>query len=167
MSDGTKIFIKTNILRLHENFVWWTDQIGDMTSAFEKFIPEFQKQREGWIYAGRNVDGKRFPQLSPKYKAWKSRKFGNQKILILHGFLINAIRGGSGWGQKVGKKELEMSIDLPYATTHEFGDPARKIPQRNYFLTKDGTLNKMDYAQLMQAMEGKIDEDIKARLNHI
>lgn len=158
-----QIFADSNLLRLHSNFVRWASQVDNMKPAFEKFIPQFQKSRVGWIYAGRNVDGDRKAPLTAAYKIQKERMYGNQPILIASGVLINAIRGGQGWKQKVSKKELFMEIDLPYASFHQ--DGTRKMSQRNYFLTKHGTLNKMDYAQLMQAMEGEIQESTEAILN--
>lgn len=167
MSNDRKIFLKSNIARLHQNFVLWVDKIGDMREAYKKFIPEFQKQRVGWIYAGRSVDGKKFKALTPKYKKEKEERYGRQPILIASGALIGAVRGGTGWHQQIGMKELTLEIDLPYASVHQDGSIDGKIPQRNYFLTSDGTLNKMDYAQLLQAMESKIDDLIKAQLNNL
>lgn len=165
MSSG--IFLKSNISRLHTNWVLWVEKIGDVSKAFKIFIPEFQRSRVGWIYAGRTVEGIRFKPLVPWYREAKKAKYGNQPIMIASGALIGAIRGGEGWVQKIGAKELTLGIDLPYAGTHQFGDPERKIPQRNYFLTKEGTLTKMDYAQLLQAMEGQINDSIKAQLNNL
>lgn len=162
---STGIFLKSNILRVHQNFLRWADEVGDLTSAFTKFVPEFQRTRVGWIYAGRTVDGKRFASLSPKYKAYKMRKYGNQPILIASGTLINAIRGGQGWKQHISPKELEMEINLPYASIHQ--DGGARMPRRNYFLTREGTLNKMDYAQLLQAIEGEIEETTKTMLNRM
>lgn len=155
--------MKSNILRLHENFIRWTDKLGDVRPAFNLFIPEFQRSRVGWIYAGRTVDGKRMQPLSPIYAVRKTLTYGNQPILIASGKLIRAIRGGEGWYQKVEKKSLTMGINLPHASYHQ--DGTSRMPQRNYFLTADGTLNKMDYAQLLQAMEGQIDKYTEAMLN--
>lgn len=160
---ANEVFIKTNILRLQENFAKWMSAIEDNSKAFEMFVPQFQNSRVGWIYAGRTVDGVRMAKLSPKYKKAKEKKYGTQPILIASGDLIKAIRGGSGWEQVIEPKSLEMGIDLDYASYHQ--DGTAKMPQRNYFLTRDGTLNKMDYAQLLQAMEGKINADTEAILN--
>lgn len=158
-----EVFLDTNILRLQSNFIKWADEIGDMSDAYKTFVPSFQRSREGWIYAGRTVDGKKFAPLSPRYAITKNLLYGNQPILIASGKMINAIRGHQGWKQRITKDNLFMEIDLPYASYHQ--DGTSKMPQRNYFLTKNGTLNKMDYAQLMQAMEGRINEVTEARLN--
>ncbi len=160
-----QIFLNSNILRLHMNFIKFAEIVGDVSPAYKRFIPEFQKSREGWIYAGRDVDGKRFTPLSPRYRKRKEAIYGSQPIMIASGVLINAIRGGQGWSQKITSKSLHMEIDLPYASVHQGGYLKRNIPQRAYFLTKNGTLNKMDYAQLIQSIEGEIEETTKAVFN--
>jgi hypothetical protein len=158
-----KLNIDHNLVRLQQNFIKFSDMIKDMSPAFKLFIPEFQKSRVGWIYAGRDVDGKRFTPLSKKYAVRKKMLYGSQPILIASGKLINAVRGNEGWKQKITKDSLSMEIDLPYASYHQ--DGTNRMPQRAYFLTKQGTLNKMDYAQLLQAMEGQIEDASKAMLN--
>jgi len=157
------IFLNNNIVRLQSNFIKWADEIGDMSDAYKKFVPQFQKSRVGWIYAGRDVDGKKHAPLTPRYAIIKDMMYGSQPILIASGKMIRAIRGGEGWKQRITKDSLFMEIDLPYASYHQ--DGTSKMAQRSYFLTKYGTLNKMDYAQLMQAMEGQINEITEARLN--
>ena len=158
-----KLNIDHNLLRLQQNFIKFASVVMDLKPAFKKFVPEFQKSRVGWIYAGRDVDGQKHKPLNRLYRIRKQKLYGNQPILIASGKLIRAVRGGSGWIEKVEKKSLTMGIDLPYASYHQ--DGTRKMSQRAYFLTKKGTLNKMDYAQLIQAVEGEIDGNIEAILN--
>lgn len=157
------IFIKHNLLRLQENFGKWLRTIPDSTDAFERFIPEFQKSREGWILSGRTVDGIRFAPLSPKYKAWKDRHYPGRPILIRTGRLLSAVTGGPGWFHRSMPKELRIYITVPYSSYLQ--DGTSKMPQRNFFLSKDGTLVKGDYAKLLQAMEGKIQESVETILN--
>jgi hypothetical protein len=158
-----KVFLENNIARLQQNFIYWSDQIADLRPAFKLFIPEFQNSRYGWILAGRTVDGVRFSPLTPRYSIVKNKIWGRKPILVASGKLLNAVRGGGGWTQSMTKKELTMGINLPYASYHQ--DGTSKMAQRNYFLTKSGTLNKMDYAQLLQAMEGQIEDATKVILN--
>lgn len=160
-----EIFVNHNILRLRLNFVRWMQEIEDNSPAFKMFIPKFQKNRDAWIYAGRAVDGRRFKALTPAYKAAKKRRYGHQPILIASGRMIQAVRGGPGWFESIGPKSLEMGVDIEYASYHQDGAPSINLPQRNWFLTKEGTLTKLDYAQLLQAMEGKIQEATDTILN--
>lgn len=158
-----EVFVQTNLLRLQQNFARWSEKVGDLEPAFKLFIPQFQKSRTGWIMAGRSVEGQRHAALSPAYKLQKDRLYGPRPILVASGRMLNAIKGGEGWKQRVTSKELEIIIDVNYASYHQ--DGTRKMAQRNYFLTKNGTLTMMDYAQLIQAMEGQIDIQTEAILN--
>jgi hypothetical protein len=157
-----KLVLDSNLARLQSNFIRWVDRISDMRPAYRKFIPEFQRNRVGWNKAQRTVDGGKYAPLSPKYAEQKRKKFGRKPILIASGRLMTAVSGGQGFIQKIGKKEMTLGIDLPYAS---YPQDMTRGKQRNYFLTKNGTLTKLDYAQLLQAMEGKIEEASKAILN--
>jgi hypothetical protein len=162
-TEGMQIFLDSNITRLQQNFVEWVNKLGDMRPAFKLFIPEFRESREGWISAGRTVDGLRFVPLSPLYADAKMKKYGRRPILVASGRLLKAIVGGPGWTQAIGMKSLELGLTLDYASYLQ--DGTRKMPQRNFWITTKGTLTKMDYAQLLQAMEGQIDVYSKTILN--
>jgi hypothetical protein len=82
---------------------------------------------------------------------------------------LKAIVGGPGWTQAIGMKSLRLGLTLDYASYLQDGthlkDGTCKMPQRNFWMTTKDTLTKMDYAQLLQAMEGQIDVYSKAMLN--
>lgn len=162
----TELFIQSNITRLEQNFIRWSEKVPDMTDAFNKFIPQFQKTRGAWIKAGRTVDGDRYAPLTERYKIRKQKLYGNKPILIASGRLYNAVTGnskmGMGWRQEVKPKSLEIEINLPYAS---YPQDMTRGKQRNYFLTKRGTLTMIDFAQLIQALEGNIDIQTEAILN--
>lgn len=158
-----RLFLTHNFMRLEENFIKFKANVDDLGPAFLKFIPEFQRTREGWIMAQRTLNANKYPALSPVYETLKTKEWGPKPILVRSGALIAAVRGGDGWYQKINEKYMSVGINLPYASFHQ--DGTRKIPRRNYFLTRDGNLTKVDYAQLIQAVEGKIDEDIQSILN--
>jgi len=151
--------------RMHNTFHKWSDEIGDISKAFEKFVPYFQESREAWIMSGRTVDGKKFAPLSPSYKARKIKKWGRKPILVASGRMLGALTGGPGWKHKISKKELRIDLDIPYASYHQEGTP--KMPQRNFFMTKEGTLNKLDYAQLLQLIEGEMEQSTKAMTSRL
>lgn len=161
-----ELYIQSNISRLEQNFIRWSEKVKDMSPAFYKFIPQFQKSRGGWIKAQRTVDGESYSPLSPKYSIRKQRIYGNKPILIATGKLYYAVTGnskfGAGWRQEVKPKSLYMEVNLPYAS---YPQDMTRGKQRNYFLTKNGTLTKMDFAQLIQALEGNIDIQTEAILN--
>jgi len=168
-NEGMQIFLDSNITRLQQNYMEWVDKLGDMRPAFKLFIPEFKESREGWIRSGRTVDGLKFAPLSPLYADAKMRKYGRRLILVASGRLLKATQGGPGWKQAIGMKSLELGLTLNYASYLQDGttlkDGTTKMPQRNFWITKNGTLTKMDYAQLLQAMEGQIDILSKSMLN--
>ena len=146
--------------RMHNTFQKWSDRVGDVSGAFEKFVPYFQDSREKWIMAGRTVDGKKFAPLSPAYKARKIKKWGRKAILVASGKMLGALTGGPGWSHKISKKTLDIELNIHYASYHQ--DGTSKMPQRNFFMTKEGTLNKLDYAQLLQLVEGELEKNSKA-----
>jgi hypothetical protein len=118
--------------RLHNTFHKWSEDIGDISKALEAFVPYFQESREGWILAGRTIDGKKFAPLSSPYKERKLKKWGPKPILVASGRMLGAVKGGPGWKHKVTAKELQIELD---------------------------------YAQLLQLIEGGIEKSTDARIN--
>jgi phage virion morphogenesis protein len=68
-------------------------------------------------------DGTKWPELSPEYK--KRKKKGG--ILELEGDLRISIVS-----LVTGQTSVEVGTNLVYAATHQFGDPSRNIPQREF-----------------------------------
>jgi phage gpG-like protein len=87
---------------------------------------------------------------APKGNAWPPRK----KIGDDHPLLIDTTKlfqaatsdFGEGAVNEVGDREAATGVDpgeVPYAATHNFGDPDRNMPQREFEDVDDATLDRM------------------------
>jgi len=68
--------------------------------------------------------GKKWAALSPAY----AKKVGrSQATLRLTETLYNAAKGGSGWFEKIGKKDFTFGIEdsIPYNAIHQYGKPPK------------------------------------------
>ncbi len=85
---------------------------------------------------------------SPDGTAWPPRQLAGDghPLLIETRALIDAATGkGAGSMSEIDGRELQLGIDgsiIPYAATHNFGDPVRNIPQREFIGAKEETLKE-------------------------
>ena len=87
---------------------------------------------------------------SPRGQAWPERqRLGDgHPLLIDTGRLYNAATGqGAGSVTRVEPREVAVGVDsavVPYAAAHNFGVPARNLPQREYIGVRVDLLNAVD-----------------------
>lgn len=98
-------------------------------------------------------------RLSPRYKARKLKR-GRPGIadLMLTGRLIGDIIGRAPNRIRVEGRSAKTSIRIAYAATHQYGDPSRNIPKREFIrfeayrdrLAKD---LKTDFVKIMRKVK--------------
>jgi phage virion morphogenesis protein len=74
-------------------------------------------------------DGTPWAPLSPAYQAKKKKNA--DKILVLDGYLSGLLT------YQVSSDGLELGTNRIYGATHQFGDPARNIPERPWLGLSD------------------------------
>lgn len=85
---------------------------------------------------------------SPDGAPWPPRqKSGDgHPLLIETRALVDAATGnGAGSINEIDGRELQLGVDgsvIPYAATHNFGDPSRNIPQREFAGAREMTLQE-------------------------
>ena len=75
---------------------------------------------------------------------WPPRKDPRPKhpLLILTSALVQSVgTKARGHVERVEQRQVELGTNLPYAATHEFGDPSRNIAQRSYLDVADPILD--------------------------
>lgn len=86
--------------------------------------------------------------MSADGAAWPPRQVAGDghPLLIETRALVDAATGnGAGSINEIDGRELQLGVDgsiIPYAATHNFGDPARNIPQRKFASAQDVTLKE-------------------------
>lgn len=118
------------------------DHSQDYTPVFEQYVPWYQKTVVPLIYSSTGATaGKKWKDLTPRYREWKNRHFPGMHILICSGTMYSAAMGGPGAVQQIGTKTATFGIDLgavPYARAHQYGYSARNLPSRPYLFSRDG-----------------------------
>lgn len=129
----------------------------NLVPVWEDIIDEHSRTIQAGFDARQSPDTPpdRWTKLSKKYSAWKFRHYGVRVAnLVLNGRLRKAVRRGPGWFQKVVQTGAEWGIKgIDYAAVHEDGSVKKNIPQRNYFLKKDGTLPSRVVTYMVTAIE--------------
>lgn len=74
-------------------------------------------------------DGAAWEPLEPKYQARKKKNA--DKILLLDGYLRDLLHYNAS------DDELQLGTNLIYGATHQFGDPKRGIPAREFLGLSD------------------------------
>jgi phage gpG-like protein len=86
--------------------------------------------------------------MSPDGTLWPPRqKAGDgHPLLIQTRALMDAATGsGAGSINTIDGRELQLGVDgsiIPYAASHNFGDPSRNIPEREFLGAQEVTLNE-------------------------
>ena len=111
---------------------------------------------------------------TPDNEDWPPRKrIGDgHPLLIDTGAMLQAATGaGPGAESEIskdgmGEHELAVSIDagaIPYAATHQYGDPRRNIPQREFFGMHEVAIDEAETIIADFAAE-KISDGLLARV---
>jgi len=139
----------------------------DLEDVYEKWADFYRTDiiSTTWQTQGA-MQGKRWKELSPKYKAWKEKNYPGMPKLILTNRMLMAALGGEGGFTHITKRKLEMGIDvnqIPYARIHQEGGHTGRayIPQRPYFYMADGTITGRAIQKLKNLILNKLDKVIK------
>lgn len=110
-------------------FSRWAEGVQDLSPAFERIADDFSKlSAEQFESEGAEGSGGWAP-LSPRYAAWKAKRYPGAKILEREGWLKGALAGDNEYRiREIGKTELALGAKLPYALYHQTG--TRRMPAR-------------------------------------
>ena len=94
-------------------------------------------------------DGELWPEWSDEYAA---TRHSNQSLLESQGHLVDSMQSVEGLDS------VEVGTNLEYARSHQYGDPRRGIPQREFLGVGEG-----DVYELQETLE-RWYQDEKGRL---
>lgn len=100
-----------------------------------------------------------WPQLNRKYKEWKSRNYGVEKILLRTGALISAATKAKG-SYKGGKVILTWILPDYWKYHQQLERKGTKIPQRAFIADEDGNIPKRAIIQLIRLLDKKITKTL-------
>ena len=130
-------------------------RIKDLSPIWEDFIKFYQKDimPKTWDTKGKMM-GEQWPELTPAYEKWKSKR-GGRRLMELTGKLFKAAQGGSGWVQRVTKKNLNIGVTGEEYYKHV---QERAKNPRHYFTTKRDDIPNRAYAYLIKKMDNYLEE---------
>ena len=107
-----------------------TKALGDMRPFWEKGLKPAFFQVEKAQFASQGAAGRNgaWQGLSPKYAAWKARKFPGRGILVRSGALSGALLGGSGFVFQSHPQWVAIGASSGYGTYHQKGGGS--LPRR-------------------------------------
>ena len=123
--------------------------IDDMTPVWKQFIPFYQDLiKKAFQTRGLAMGGHKWPIYSESYRKRKKKSKG---MLRLTDKLYDATQGGSGWGEKISKDNLILSVEAKHnnfdVARHNDGHvKGGKI--RQFFYTQEGGLPNRAWAFL-------------------
>lgn len=120
------------------------DGVPQLVRGFQRFAEDVKDVRPAWpavLNTLRQLEGQQFASegaeggtawapLSPKYAAWKARKFPGRRVLVLTGDLRESLTYETGYSiADMQPLSLVFGTAVPYAIFHQRGTsrmPARK-----------------------------------------
>lgn len=124
----------------------------DMSGFFAVIGERLKDNIQDRIATQRSADDGVWAPLSPKYAAWKERKFPGKGILTLHGYLHDFIAWQADTdGVAIGSNRI-------YAATQQFG--RGNIPPRPFLLRSDNTLADEDRDMILDKANRYVEDAI-------
>ena len=120
----------------------WARELEDWTPVWELVEPDvYAMADEQWSSKG-SRGGDSWPELSPRYAAWKARRYPGQPLMVMTGELREAMtkRGATGQVRIIDRGRMEIGTDLVHAATHQFG--RGDIPQRQFLAVTDRDIDR-------------------------
>lgn len=100
---------------------------------------------ENFLTEGKSL-GQKWAEWSEKYKKWRIKHYGGGQILTREGNLRES------FVSEIEDNSLTIGTAKEYAAIHNFGHKKKKMPQREYFVFTDKTIEEVledlnDYAR--------------------
>lgn len=135
--------IDVGLSRLRANIQDWQPFFRDYVAPrfFGDVIRNFET--EGGYVGG-------WAPLSPRYAAWKAKRYPGKGILQRTGRMINSLRWGGSPGPemvfRMTPREAELGTSVPYAASHQRG--TGRLPRRQMLFFAKGA--SQGYGRLLQ-----------------
>lgn len=115
-------------------FTRFTANLRDFRQLWPGVITELRKiTAEQFAAQGRGPTGK-WKALSPKYAAWKAKRYPGAPILVRTGDLKQSLTSNSAHSiVRATPDLLEFGTSLPYAIYHQTRVPQKRLPRRPVF----------------------------------
>lgn len=150
-----EIKIKLKQERAKKSFQRLANRIDDMSPIWKKFIKFWQTDLmpKTWDSRGKTF-GEQWESLSPAYAKWK-RKHGGKRLMELTSRLFEAVKGGSGWFEKVEKKKFTIGVS---GEEYFYHVQERGKKGRRYFTTKDGDMPNRAWGFIIKSVSEYLEE---------
>ncbi|MEJ1358333.1 MAG: phage virion morphogenesis protein [Candidatus Sedimenticola sp. (ex Thyasira tokunagai)] len=121
---------------------------GDMETAFSDFGAYLELSHLERFDRQEAPDGTPWEPLNPKYQARKKKNA--DKILVLEGFMRDLL------AYNASTSGLEFGTNQIQGATHQFGDPARGIPERPFI-----GLSPADETELLDTLQEHLTDALR------
>ena len=103
--------------------------VSDFSAVWDLYRDPIGQMFEETFNAQIDSGGSSWPEHAPSTVA----RYGPHPLLILTSAMYGSLTGyGEGHYEVVEPLSFTWGTNLPYAATHQYGDPERNIPQREY-----------------------------------
>jgi phage gpG-like protein len=84
-------------------------------------------------------DGTPWPPHAPATVAM----YGEHPLLILTGAMFDDLMGSALIADRRSNTDISFGTDIEYAPTHQYGDPSRNIPRREFLYWRQDALDRI------------------------
>jgi phage virion morphogenesis protein len=126
---GTEIRMESNAAEVANFFAAFAQRVDDLEPFWLDVAEYLQLSHRYRFELAISPDGQPWEPLDPDYQRRKKRNAS--EILVLDAFLRDQLAG------EATPEGLEFGTNRIYAATHQFGDPDRGIPQREFLGISD------------------------------
>lgn len=143
--------------RAKQTFIKLAKRLNDLTPIWKQFLIYWKTNLMPavWDSKGKEMEGSRWISLTQRYLKWKQKNYSGKPLLTLTRKLFEAVKGGSGWQEKVQKDNLTIGIDGEeyfYYVQH------RKTNPRYYFYTPQGDLPARVWAYMIKITDEELEK---------
>ena len=104
------------------------DDINDFTPAWEAMAEDFLSAEKAQFASSGATGSGGWSPLSPRYAAWKARRFPGQPILVRTGRLRDTLTKRPFGVERIDPKQMAIGSDVSYGLFHQQGTD--RMPRR-------------------------------------
>jgi phage gpG-like protein len=110
-------------------FSRWTEAVSDFAPVFSQIADDFLELESRQFESEGKAGSGGWAALSPRYAAWKQKRYPGAKILERTGLMKLSLTTNINFGiREVSATQLVLGTKVPYAIYHQKG--TRKMPAR-------------------------------------
>ncbi|MFT4471703.1 phage virion morphogenesis protein [Arthrobacter sulfonylureivorans] len=108
----------------------YSSRAGDAEPMFQGMADQVAAENLQQFTALGAYYGARWKPLSPRYAAWKKKRYPSKPLMVLSGLLRESLTERPMGIDEVWDRGMVVGTAVPYARYHQKGNPETNLPQR-------------------------------------